>query len=345
MTNPLEDQVTRISNNIASAYTICNNKGATMPATQNSANLANCISSITAGGSIESLTLTSTTSQQVVEATGSVGGYSPVTVNAVTASIDSNITAGNIKNGVNILGVTGTYTGSSGIKYGATVDSLLGDVDSNGVLQIPTGSADLVFTGVENIAGSVLYYKFYNCTNIESISFPSLTTVSDGSAMYYAFSGCTGITSVSFPVLTTVSGGRAMVGAFNDCTGITSVNLSALTTVSGSNAMNSAFVGRLGNMSLLTSVSFPSLSVLTGLQALAYCFRYRNGLRTVSFPALTSTSFGSYTNQFDNMLSGVTGCTVHFPSNLQSVIGSWTSVTNGFGGRSTTVLFDLPATT
>ena len=45
------------------------------------------------------------------------------------------------------------------------------------------------------------------------------------------------------------------------------------------------------------------------------------------------------------MLSGVTGCTVHFPSNLESVIGSWSDVTDGFDGTNTTVLFDLPATT
>ena len=35
---------------------------------------------------------------------------------------------------------------------------------------------------------------------------------------------------------------------------------------------------------------------------------------------------------------------MHFPSNLQSVIGSWSDVQNGFGGTNTTVLFDLPAT-
>ena len=44
------------------------------------------------------------------------------------------------------------------------------------------------------------------------------------------------------------------------------------------------------------------------------------------------------------MLSGVTGCTVHFPSNLETVIGDWSSVTSGFGGTDTTVLFDLPST-
>lgn len=44
-------EITRIQNNIASAYTAVNNKGGTLPATQNSANLATAINSISGGGS------------------------------------------------------------------------------------------------------------------------------------------------------------------------------------------------------------------------------------------------------------------------------------------------------
>ena len=51
------------------------------------------------------------TSQQTV--TSSVDGLSSVTVNAVTSSIDPDIQAGNIKRGVEILGVTGTFDGGS----------------------------------------------------------------------------------------------------------------------------------------------------------------------------------------------------------------------------------------
>jgi hypothetical protein len=50
-----------------------------------------------------------TTSQEVTADTGKV--LSKVTVEAVTASIDANIVPGNIKSGVTILGVEGTYTG------------------------------------------------------------------------------------------------------------------------------------------------------------------------------------------------------------------------------------------
>ena len=46
----IASEITRISGNIADAYTSLNAKGATMPATQNSANLADTIDTITTGG-------------------------------------------------------------------------------------------------------------------------------------------------------------------------------------------------------------------------------------------------------------------------------------------------------
>ena len=84
---------------------------------------------------IESLTITPTTSEQTITPTSGIAGYSPITVNAVTSSIDSNITAENIKDGVTILGVTGTLSGG-GSKYnvgdtvtadnGSTVGTVVG---------------------------------------------------------------------------------------------------------------------------------------------------------------------------------------------------------------------------
>ena len=49
----IASEITRINNNIANAYTECNNKGATMPQTQNSTNLATTIASISGGSSVE----------------------------------------------------------------------------------------------------------------------------------------------------------------------------------------------------------------------------------------------------------------------------------------------------
>lgn len=51
------------------------------------------------------------TSEQTITADTGYDGLGTVTVSAVTAAIDANIVAGNIKAGVDILGVTGTYSG------------------------------------------------------------------------------------------------------------------------------------------------------------------------------------------------------------------------------------------
>ena len=59
----------------------------------------------------EDINVTPTTSEQEITAT-SGKTLRKVTGAAVTAAIDDNITAGNIKDGVTILGVTGTYDGT-----------------------------------------------------------------------------------------------------------------------------------------------------------------------------------------------------------------------------------------
>lgn len=54
---------------------------------------------------------TPTTSEQEITPDSSYTGLGKVTIAAVTSAIDTNIVAGNIKSGVTILGVEGTYTG------------------------------------------------------------------------------------------------------------------------------------------------------------------------------------------------------------------------------------------
>lgn len=61
---------------------------------------------------LEDKTVTPSTSKQTITAGTGYNGLGTVTVSAVTAAIDSNIKAANIKSGVTILGVEGTYTGA-----------------------------------------------------------------------------------------------------------------------------------------------------------------------------------------------------------------------------------------
>lgn len=92
----------------------------------------------------ETKTATPSTSQQTINATS--GKYmTSVTVSAVTSSIDADIVAGNIKSGVNILGVTGTYEGSGG---GATLTPTAGDYPVVGNGGLGGGGNSLTSTGI-----------------------------------------------------------------------------------------------------------------------------------------------------------------------------------------------------
>lgn len=61
---------------------------------------------------IQEIEIQPSTSEQTISPSGNIAGFAPVKVEAVTSSIDSNIQPENIKAGITILGVTGTYTGS-----------------------------------------------------------------------------------------------------------------------------------------------------------------------------------------------------------------------------------------
>ena len=189
-------------------------------------------------------------------------------------------------------------------KFGASVSTLIGDASSDGGLRIANESTSLVFDGVKYVASQALMWKFYN-NNITSIEFPDLEKLHAPSCCESAFKN-TSVSSVTWSKLDEISGANALYEAFYN-TGLASIVIPA-SVISGRNCLNGAFA----NSRQLTAVSFPNL-----------------------------TNVGSETTQFDNMLQGVSDCAVMFPQDMESVIGNWTSVQNGFGGTNTTVLFSL----
>ena len=461
--------LTALNQDIQNARTAITAKGGTVTVNGGSSQLATDIATISTGSTIDSLTITPTTSQQTITASGGTDGYSPITVNAVTSAIDANIQAlnikdgvsilgvsgsvtelngetrteqlnstsgntytpttgknaitsitvtpknyartvapqttqsvwavpsgysghgnitvspvtsaidaniqaGNIKSGVTILGVTGNYGGGSS-KYGATIDNLLGDIDSNGVLQAPTGEMNLVFSGAEDLAEFALAFAFYSSTSnfkkkvktlsfpdlvsisgqqslydafhgseITTASFPELTTISGTSVLNTSFQNCKSLASVSFPKLTAISGVSGMADTFTGCTALTSVSFPELTTISGASGMYRIF----STCSNIVTVNFPKLATLSGNNAMNGALRGCTSLTDAYFNALTTTSFGSYVSQFNNLMQSTgsnTTHTLHFPSNLQSTISGLTGYPL-FGGTSgyVTLAFDLPAT-
>lgn len=87
-------------------------------------------------------------------------GIAKVNISAVDSSIDSNITPSNIKKGVNILGINGSFEGKSDIPGGGNIGDIL---TKNG-----TQDNDIIWKSYNNI----LLYKG-NIPNLESI--PELT--------------------------------------------------------------------------------------------------------------------------------------------------------------------------
>ena len=171
---------------------------------------------------------------------------------------------------------------------------------------------------------------------------PNITKVSGTQACSDMFKGCTALITANLSTLEKIDGPNGCYGMFSGCTALTSANLSSLQSVTsyGCRAMFS------GCTSLTSVSSFSALSEL-GREACEEMFK-DSGVTTLSFPALKSTSFGSRTDQFHNMLSGVTDCMIHFPMNLNPALGSTviSSLTGypDFGGTHTQLSFDLPAT-
>ena len=197
-------------------------------------------------------------------------------------------------------------------KFGINVDTFLGDVDENGVYQIPTEPFTLDLSSIKSLPDYGLSYKFCRTPVSGTLTIGLEDDLSSNSAMYSCFYNCTGLTSINLSSLTTVSGNNALQYCFNDCTGLTSINLSSLTTVSGNNAMYS-------------------------------CFYNCASLSTISFPALTSVvnnSFGSAS--YDYIFNRCTALTeIHFRADMQATIEAMTGYANKWGATNATIYFDL----
>ena len=113
------------------------------------------------------LSVTPTTSAQTITPEAPIDGYDTVNVSAVTAAIDSNITAGNIKKDVQILGVTGSYEGSGGETFAVTItmgDSITADKTYSEIMTAINADSKVAFTVTADGESIVSpgYYVFIN---------------------------------------------------------------------------------------------------------------------------------------------------------------------------------------
>lgn len=240
-------------------------------------------------------------------------------------------------------------------------------LDSNNKLKKVTAPN---ISGAADIDNKALYYVFYNDSASNQLVGPALLNssnlvkISGTSACNNAFYYQQSVTSTCLDNLKEITGVYACYQMFQYCTGLTATGLNKLEKISGSQGVQGMFQNctnltdaGMERLRSITSTSYYMFSYCSNLETVRFsslwqananlCFNRWFGncskLKHIYFPSLTASGLGTWISQFDNMLFSVTGCTVHFPANLQSTIGSWSSITGGMGGTNTVVLFDLPS--
>lgn len=169
------------------------------------------------------------TSQQSVTFDSGYTGLGTVTVNAVTSSIDPDIQAGNIRAGVNILGVTGTYDASSA----GTTYVHLNNIDAQAQGGPALKQTDVQVGGVN---GKLV---------VDSVtsSDPSwgYGYALDGFVTIYTFGGISNnITEVEYDVQTMTFSTPPSTSGMKICSSTTAPNL---TKISFPNLHNTAYIG------------------------------------------------------------------------------------------------------
>lgn len=172
---------------------------------------------------LQNKTITPTTEEQIITSDSGYDGLSKVIVQAVTSSIDANITQENIKAGVSILGVTGTYEGvdtSKEIIEGTIVNL------STSATEIRNYALYYISTLINFIGNSVTTIGtrvFQNCVNLESVTIPNVTSIGT-----YAFYVCSKLNNVSLPNLTTLT-----ENVFRDCSTLNYIYIPNVTSIGG----------------------------------------------------------------------------------------------------------------
>ena len=282
-----------------------------------------------------------------------------------STSFTYSVPAGTTTIGANILQNAFAHSGLTAINLGSVTTirdygcqgmcelTNITSIDLSHITSIGANGLEFAFNNCRNLTGSIdlsgltavdmesMSHAFYHSA-ITSLDMSNVTSI-DSNGMYACCISCN-LSSVNFSSLENI-GDMGLSSAFNNNTSLTSADLSTVKHVGAE-----GFSGAFSFCSNLVSVDVSGIEVI--YESSLFSAFSNTSVQSLSFNSLTSTNLDngdfdddpSLPDFFRDMLLGVTGCTVHFPSNLQAVIGSWDDVVGGFGGTNTTVLFDLPAT-
>ena len=291
-------EITRIKTNIANAYNSASEKGATLPAVQNSDNLATCISSITGGGSSSKY---------------------GVSIDDILGDVDNNgvlqQTTGSFNvvfNGVRDVGEKGLYRKfyASSIANCSFPD-LEKVSNNNACVSLFENASGLKFVDLHKltkITGSQSCYGMFRGAGVESFDLSNLTEVSGYGGASNLFSSCK-VKFVDLHNLTKITGNTACSGMFSKCDQLESVDLSNLTTI-----YNKGCENMFNGCTKLSSISFPALTTVTGApfgtSTSYYIFGKCTALTEIHFRADMQTTIEALTSYTDKW--GATNATIYF---------------------------------
>lgn len=201
-------------------------------------------------------------------------------------------------------------------KFGATVDTFLGDVDENGVLQAPSNTVDIVFTGVKNIAKNALAYKFQS-SKITSLDLSEIESFDYEASCRYMCENCQFLTSVNMSNIKKITEMNTCQGMFNACTNLSHVQLNNLTEIIGTD--RGAGAQTCGTMfqscKSLREIDLNKLETIQGSKACSYMFNACTALRSVGLASLKTINGAYY------MFSDCDGLTSVDLSSVETISG------------------------
>ena len=217
---------------------------------------------------------------------------SGLVLSKVTINKPANLLSENIKSGVTIAGVAGSYSGGTDYLAKHIEQSESYTYTNNNITSIASLSLaeDKKITSIDcpNVT-TVDFQALYNCTALTSINLPAITTMGN-----YAFGG-TAITSINLPLVTTLA-----ASAFVNCSSLTSASFAAATKIS-----EACFI----YCSQLSSCNFPLVTLIE-----TNAFRNCTSLVSINLPAvrtIQSNVFNGCTNLTSITLGANQVCTLN----------------------------------
>lgn len=198
---------------------------------------------------------------------------------------------------------------------GLGFDQWVGALDENGTLKKAPNTIKFNAAGIRDVESFVFAYRLTN-TDVQSVNFPDLTTISGSVACYKMFGGCKEVTSVGLNNLRTVDGSNACYEMFYGCSKLTSAMLENLTTISGGYGCYYMF----GNCDNLISARLKNLTTISGEYGCGWLFYSCPNLVDAGLGNLTTIS-GRYACQ--RMFDGCKQLMSAGLENLTTISGQW----------------------